>query len=285
LTQAERIIDACHAALDAGPLGDKLRGPEYRRLISCGFAPALVAPFTTSDIGTIKTSCAVFARGILHAAGRPATRPGRVGQGIMGGWLEGLTTSHPAWEWAIDAQGKSLGRKPPPGALFYRDYSRQFSGLGHVGFLLFETTPGKWYTAEGGGGDGTECRLSAEPKDFFAKDSLNRIPVGWWRPELLDGFVLVPESPAPQPEPPQDAPGHRPVRLGDRDPQGSSDGPVRAWQRRLQNSGVPGTSLPRWGADGDFGNETLMATRALIAARIDAAYITLDIWNLAERNT
>lgn len=277
LTNAERIIAACHQALDAGPLGNKQRPADYRALIACGFDPALAPPFTASDIGTIKTSCAVFARGILHAAGRPATRPGKVGQGILNGWLEGLTTSHPAWEWAIDSAGKSLGKRPPPGALFYRDYSRNFGALGHVGFLLFETAPGLWITAEGGGGDGTECRISAIPKDFFAKDVLGRIPVGWWRPELLDGFT---QATPPEPLP---ATTFRPCRLGDRDPTGTTDGPVRAYQRRLMASGVPGTSLPKYGADGDFGGETLQATKALIAARLDGTLVDEFIWNLVEK--
>lgn len=275
MTNAERIISAAHAALDAGPLGDKLRPADYRTLISCGFKPALAPPFEAADIGTIRTSCAVFVRGVLHAAGRLAKRPGTVGQGIMGGWLEGLTTAHPAWEWATDAAGKR--RQPPPGAIFYRDYSRNFGKLGHVGILLFETSPGMWITAEGGGGDGTECRLSNGPKDFFAKDTLNRIPIGWWRPELLDGFT---QATPPEPLP---ATTFRPCRLGDRDPTGTTDGPVRAYQRRLMASGVPGTSLPKYGADGDFGGETLQATKALIAARLDGTLVDEFIWNLVEK--
>lgn len=280
MTNAERIIAAAHAALDAGPLGNKQRPADYRALISCGFKPALAAPFESGDIGTIKTSCAVFVRGVLHAAGRSATRRGIVGQGIMGGWLEGLTTAHPAWEWAEDGAGKR--RKPPPGAIFYRDYGRNFSKLGHVGVLLFETTPGMWVTAEGGGGDGTECRLSAGPKDFFAKDVLNRVPVGWWRPELLDGFsgaVL-----AAPPTTTHDAP-YAACRLGDRDPAGTTDGPVRTWQRRLMASGVPGTSLPKFGADGDYGGETLSATRALITSARDGTFVDEYIWNLVEKKS
>lgn len=275
MTNAERIVAACHQWLDGGPLGNKQRPADYRALVSCGFSPALAPPYAASDIGAIKTSCAVFARGILHAAGRPVTRPGAVGQGIVGGWLERLTPSHPAWEWATDTAGKR--RQPPAGALFYRDYSRNFGALGHVGFLLFETAPGMWMTAEGGGGDGTECRLSAAPKDFFAKDTLNRIPIGWWRPELLDGFAqTAPAAPLPPVQ-------FRPVRLGDRDPAGATDGPVRAYQRRLQASGVPGTSLPQFGADGDFGGETLRATKALIAARLDGTLVDEFIWDLVEK--
>lgn len=275
MTQAELIIAACHVALDAGPLGNKQRPAAYRSLVACGFSPALAPPFESGDIGTIKTSCAVFVRGILHAAGRPATRVGRVGQGIMNGWLEGLTTSHPAWEWAVDGAGKR--RQPPPGAIFYRDYSRNFGTMGHVGVLLFETAPGMWMTAEGGGGDGTECKLSAAPKDFFAKDILNRVPIGWWRPELLDGFVA---ATPPAPLPPTT---FAPCRLGDTDPAGSQNGPVRAYQRRLMASGVPGTSLPKYGADGDFGGETLAATKALISARLDGTLVDEFIWDLVEK--
>lgn len=278
MTNAERIIAAAHAALDAGPLGDKQRPAAYRTLVSCGFRPALAAPFETADIGTIRTSCAVFVRGVLHAAGRRATRPGKVGQGIMGGWLEGLTTSHPAWEWAVDAAGKPLGRRPPPAAVFYRDYSRNFGKLGHVGFLLFEVSPGQWITAEGGGGDGTECKLSNGPKDFFGKDVLNRIPIGWWRPELLDGFSGT-APPAPDPTGTV-LTNYAACRLGDRDPPGTTDGPVRTWQRRLL---AAGQQLPKYGADGDYGQETLVATRALILAAHDGTLVDEYVWNLTEK--
>lgn len=276
MTNAERIVTAAHTALDAGPLGNTKRPADYRALISCGFKPALNPPFESADIGTIKTSCAVFGRGILHAAGRKATKPGTVGQGIMGGWLERLTMWHPAWEWATDDSGKR--KQPPAGALFYRDYSRTPGKLGHVGFLLFETTPGMWVTAEGGGGDGTECKLSNGPKDFFAKDILNRIPIGWWRPELLDGFSPEKSSPTGSPVPVEPPAEYRMVRLGDKDT--GQDGPVRAWQYRLMASGVPGTELSKYGADGGFGPETLKATRALMAARLDGSTITKEIWDL-----
>jgi len=56
MTQAERIVQAAHKALDAGPMGATLRPADYRTFIACGFTPALAPPFDTADIGTIKTS-------------------------------------------------------------------------------------------------------------------------------------------------------------------------------------------------------------------------------------
>jgi hypothetical protein len=53
----------------------------------------------------------------------------------------------------------------------------------------------------------------------------------------------------------------------------------------LVTSGVPGAILPRYGADGGFGNETLAATRALLAARLDGTEITQAIWDLAEKKS
>lgn len=189
-TAANRIVAVCRLALRKGPMGDTLRPAYYRRFISCGMTPALAAPFTHADIGDIRTSCAVFARAALHWAGRRATRPGRVGQGIFGGWLEGMSPGSKAF---VKATGK-LGPQPTPGCVFYRAYSLQTNGTeSHVGVLVEKLPDGRWITAEGGGGDGTECRLS-QPKDIWAKDSLGRVLCGWWRPELLsmgDDYTVV----------------------------------------------------------------------------------------------
>jgi soluble lytic murein transglycosylase-like protein len=212
MTNAQRIVSAAHDHFDAGPMGATLRPSEYRGLVSCGFAPALAEPFEDSDIGKIKTSCAVVVRAVLHAAGRRSTGPAHVGQGILQGWLERLSFWHPAWEDAKDSKG--VRRTPPAGAVFYRAYSKTSNGQeAHVGLFLFETTAGFWITCEGGGSptaaeaaewhlstadtralNGTLSRISAKPKDVWAKDPLNRVLVGWWRPELLDGFDPIVEK-------------------------------------------------------------------------------------------
>jgi hypothetical protein len=195
MSNGERIVAAAHAALDPGPMGSTLRGDFYKKFVSCGY---------TQDLSHVKTSCAVFVRAVLHSAGRRVTRPGKIGQGILGGWLEGLTFSHPAWEDAVGKDG--VKRQPPPGAVFYRAYSKRSSGTeSHVGILLNEPEPGLWVTAEGGGSgtsedakllttqqiialNGTRCSISKLPKNVWKLDSLSRALVGWWRPELLDKF-------------------------------------------------------------------------------------------------
>lgn len=159
-----------------GPMGDKLRGTEYREFISCGMSPPLS---TLGDIGKVKTSCAIFVRAVMHWAGRTATRKGVIGQGMFNGWLEGMSNYGPAWVKADPADVL------PPGAVFYRDYGRVTNG-GHVGIIVQRMPNGLYITAEGGGGDGTECRLS-QPKDVWAKDSLQRTILGWWDPAKLGG--------------------------------------------------------------------------------------------------
>lgn len=188
-----RIARCCEIALAAGPMGNHLRGEFYREFISCGFEPPLASK---GDIGAIKTSCAVFARAVLHWSGRRALHPGKIGQGIFGGWLEGLDYRSPAWTFAE-------GNAPVQGAIVYRDYNRQTTGMGHVQILVREVEPGAWITAEGGGGltadesapltmtqakatNGTVCRLSKRPKDVLLKDSLGRIAIGWWVPSRLE---------------------------------------------------------------------------------------------------
>lgn len=206
-TQAEKLVEVAHKALDPGPMGAHWRGGFYKQFVGVG---------REKDLSKIKTSCAVFIHGVMHFAGRLDQKPDIPGMGIFDGWLEGLTYWHPAWEDAKDKLGK--WRKPPPGAIFYRAYSKNSPGTeSHVGMLLFETTPGLWVTAEGGGSpdsvldkdllaplttaqikelNGTVCRISRSPKDIFKNDLLGRALIGWWRPELLDGFTEAPAFPS-----------------------------------------------------------------------------------------
>lgn len=182
-----RIARCCELALAKGPMGYRLRGDFYKQFISCGF---------DQDLSSVRTSCAIFARAILHYCGHRATRPGKPGQGIFNGWLEGMSMSSPSWVY-LDRGGALV-----QGAVIYRDYNRATSNLGHVQILVREVEPGLWLTAEGGGGltteeaaalsvsdakatNGTVCRLSAKPKDVLAKDSLGRIALGYWHPDRL----------------------------------------------------------------------------------------------------
>ncbi len=216
-TQAEKLIEVAHKALDSGPMGAHWRKDFYKKFVGVG---------RDVDFSKTKTSCAIYIHGVLHFAGRLDHKKDVPGMGIFDGWLEGLTYWHPAWEDAKDKLGK--WRKPPPGAIFYRAYSKNSPGTeSHVGMLLFETTPGLWVTAEGGGSpdavldkellapltttqikelNGTVCRISRSPKDIFKNDSLGRALIGWWRPELLDGFTTAPPFPLQSEEEPQPSP-------------------------------------------------------------------------------
>lgn len=239
-TPGERIARCAYEALRDGPMGDKQRGAFYREFIACGFSPALLPPFDGADIGAVRTSCGVFVRGLLHASGRRALKPGKVGGALVGGWLEDLSFHHPAWVWADDAV-------PEPGAVFYRDYGTGGRGWsptasGHVGVFVERHDSGLWITAEGGGGDGTTCRLS-QPKDVRARDSLNRNLIGWWRPSLLGlADTMAPQPPKPEPIP---EPEHETIRRG------SHGYAVRVWQ------GILGLRQ-----DGIFGPITESGTKA-----------------------
>jgi hypothetical protein len=198
-TPGARIARCAREILRDGPMGCHVRGAHYREVISCGLSPALAPPFAAGDIGTIKTSCGIFVRAVLHWSGLRATKPGKVGGALVGGWVPMMFT-HPAWVWAKDAQ-------PEPGAIFYRDYGVGGAkwaptASGHVGLFVEHVEGSIWTTAEGGGSpqpdeiaglttaqikatNGTYCRISRAPKEVRAKDSLNRGLIGWWRPDLI----------------------------------------------------------------------------------------------------
>lgn len=197
-----RIARCCQLALGPGPMGDEARPDFYRAFVSCGFYDALSNDYGDGPeaIGDIRTSCAVFARAVLHWCGKRAQKPGKIGWPIMGdgkaeAWLGDLNPRHPAAVWLDKRQ-----MQPIPGMVIYRDYSRDFGRLGHVQVIVREDDAGLFTTAEGGGGDvdidgdgkidtghsgGTVCRLSSKPKDVFAKDSLGRIPIVGWVPDRL----------------------------------------------------------------------------------------------------
>lgn len=227
MSAALRIIESCHRWLDPGDLGDKLRGDEYRQLIGCGFHPALD---TAGDIGTVRTSCAIFARAILHDSGvLPALRPGHAGWPMWGGWLGVLSPRHRAWVRA------DAGVMPVPAVLFYVE-SPTNPNNNHVGFLLSETAPGRWLSAEGGQGDGTRCRFSQRLMGpAFAG---NRVLRGWFDPDLIASAETADTERPPPPTVP------RTLRRG------MHGDDVRAIQRRL---GIT--------ADGDYGPITTRAVQ------------------------
>lgn len=179
-----RIVRCCESVLASGPMGDKEQGELYRYFVGCGLEKPLKHG---GDIGTIRTSCAIFAGAVLYWSGSPdraKLRPGVAGWPMFGGWLGSLSKTHPAWvRWTGSEQ-------PEPGSLFFIEHPG--TNNNHVGFLLRELEPGKWKSAEGGGGDGTRCRLGervltdfddATIYDFDPK--LRRKLQGWWVPSRM----------------------------------------------------------------------------------------------------
>lgn len=241
MTPRDRIVAAVGDALDAGPLGDKIRGRDYRELISCGFDPAIVGG---GDIGTVRTSCAIFARAILHRADvLRAKGPGRPGQGMWGGWLGELSPQHRAWVRNLPTA------QPCPGALFFIE--KPSTNNNHVGFFVEPLAPGRWKTAEGGGGDGTKCGYSERSLTSF--DPYGRRLQGWFDPDLIVVDRTRDTDPAPVPPPPsrpeqptlpEPVPGSRTLRLG------CTGADVRELQRRVGAV-----------ADGAFGPATLAAVQ------------------------
>lgn len=249
VTNGERIIQSIERWLTEGPLGDKLRADAYRRLISCGFDPPLEDlhgnPLRGADIGTIKTSCAVFARAILHDSGvLLAQRRGRSGQGMWHGWLGELSPRHRAWV------PFEPGTVPPPGALFYIEAPTNPNN-NHVGWFVQPVLGMNWRTAEGGGGDGTRCAYTMRSVERIQR---SRNLIGWFDPELIGTAT------APPPEPLEDTKPDCPVPTPTlrRGMQGES---VTVWQRQLRADG--------WLVkdDGVFGTQTDAATRGWQAAR------------------
>lgn len=172
-----RIVRCCDSLLGNGPIGDKQQGALYRYFIGCGLPKPLKGG---GDIGTVRTSCAIFAGAVLYWCGSPdreRLRPGQVGWPMFGGWLGSLSRRHPSWvAWTGHEQ-------PAPGAVFYIEHPRNPNN-NHVGIFLRELDPGRWTTAEGGGGDGTQCALRNRELEHF-DPKWRRELQGWWHPDRL----------------------------------------------------------------------------------------------------
>lgn len=184
----ERIVRCCKSVLANGPIGDKQEPELYRYFVGCGDPARALAG--GGDIGKVRTSCAVFAGAVLWWCGSPdraRLRPARVGWPMFGGWLGSLSRRHPAWAHAqLGYCGDELicYRLPLPGTLFYLEHPKNPNN-NHVGFFLEnEPQSDEWLTAEGGGGDGTECALRRRMlgRSF---DRHGRVLLGWWLPALL----------------------------------------------------------------------------------------------------
>ena len=251
-----RVAQCAIAALADGKLSDTSRTDFYRQFIACG---------GSEDLSRVKTSCAVFAGAVLHWAGRPARLPRYPASGVTSitSWLAGLSGASTAWR----SYGQP-GCLPEPGAIFYVEADSNAAN-NHVGVLVAELAPGVWLTAEGGGGDGTECKFGCR-----------RWGLGWdarrlrglWVPGLMDRVGAPPAAPGVE------LPAFPIVRS---DPRRDV---VRRWQLRLLARDP--ACLPRYGADGGYGAECAAATAKLQTAcglPVDGDHVNLATWEAASK--
>lgn len=232
----ERVAQVAASVLADGILSQSKRTAIYSAFIACGGGERLE---------TVKTSCAVFAGAVLHWAGRPAMLPRYPTSGAtsISSWLAGLSFASRSWKKFGDA-----ACVPQPGAIFYVQ-SASNPNNNHVGVLLREIIPGVWLTAEGGRGDGTECWFTV--RRWGPKWDARELR-GLWLPEEMDrlGGPPAPGAPPPQPKP------AFPIVRGDK-----RKAVVTQWQERLLARDP--ACLPRFGADGGWGDETSAATAAV----------------------
>lgn len=226
----DRLVQVAATALAAGTLGQTHRADVYAAFVACGQA---------QDLSHVKTSCGIFVRACMHWAGRIVPGRGVPGWTLVGkpgaSWL-GLEENGAAWRPAAMAASHAT-----PGCIFIK------SAPDHVGILLAELAPGVWATAEGGGGDGTDCKITWRCLDASFPNL-----VGIWLPQ----FFVVSDPPAPPGSAPEASTPALPIVY--HDPRRDA---AAAWQRRLM-AHTPGC-LPKYGADGGYGDETATATIAV----------------------
>jgi len=144
-----RIVRCCEAALNDGPMGEKERHDFYRDFIACNQETSQAK---AEALTSVRTSCAMFVRAVRQWCGAPASGPYLPGTGMFKS-MGNVSFAHPAF---VPHSGPN---KPNRGDYFYIASSKQ-SNDGHTGIFIEEIADGTWRTAEGGGGDGTRCRLT-----------------------------------------------------------------------------------------------------------------------------
>jgi hypothetical protein len=248
----DRLVEVAVSALAAGRLGQTRRLDYYRNLIACGRA---------QDLSSVRTSCGIFVRACMHWAGRIAPAGGVPGWPLVGApgasWL-GLTLSEPAWV----PRGNLV--EPMPGAVFWK------SSPDHVGIFLAPLGRDVWATAEGGGGDGTECAITWRHvgADFPHLQ-------GVWMPDRMTGIAA---PPGPSGEPPMAVPALPMVRGA------ASAAAVLAWQKRMLARDPK--ALPVYGPDSDWGKETAVATRVvqlLAGLPVNGDRVDLATWEACRK--
>ena len=254
MTNNNRLATAAEAAVSAGPLGNLgERGDEYEAFCDAAFGRG-------KELRRKQTSCAVFVGCcFFHAGLKPRRRWPRI---------NGITTwAGVSWfsaAWVPYKPGVDLLR----GDILYwcgnTPLGWKMALNGHVGILL-EGSGHMWRTAEGGGSPGgTMCRMSVEPKDI--RFSGVRPLRGVWRP---DEMTLLAPGHEPQ------AASFVPIKYGARGRR------VSEWQLLLLQHGQ---RLPVYGVDGDFGGETLAATRAfqVTSGLLPTGDVNEETWDAAK---
>lgn len=222
----ERCVQVAVSALGGGKLAEDARLEIYRLFTACGYA---------EDISRVRTSCGIFLRGVMYWAGRPTP----LGSPKISKALEG----HPSWiDLAVGDKNwvpaSSAAAEAVPGAIFLKH------SYDHVGMLLACLGGDVWATAEGGGGPGTECKITWRKLDVSFPNLR-----GIWLPDGISGVG------APPPAPVVGLPKF-PIVRGDK-----RRDVVQRWQRRLLARDPK--CLPKWGPDGGYGDECAAATKAL----------------------
>lgn len=220
----DRIAQIASSVLSAGVLAEDKRLDTYRPFVACGF---------NEDISRTRTSCGIFVRACTYWAGKPtSSATPKIGKGLEG---------HPSWIDMSQHDGNFVkaslaAQYAVPGAVFLK------AKPDHVGILIAKL-PGVedgWVTAEGGGGIGTECRITwRRLGDDFP--SL----VGIWLPDMN---VVGASSPPAMPSVPFDR-----VARGT-----FKHDTVKIIQRELAKRGLYAGSI-----DGSYGPMTESAVKKL----------------------
>lgn len=169
------VASVAETWLSDGPL-DR-HHPVYRDFLAGAFGPEDPAHPVLNSGGT---HCAIFARACLSLAEvkPPGKRPVKT---AITTWL-GVRGFEGDPSWRSRADLEAHGGLQRGDVLYWAN--RDDGQDGHVGICL---TPGDepwmWRTAEGGGGDGSTCRMSEEPKDV--RTSHGRRLRGVWRPGAM----------------------------------------------------------------------------------------------------
>jgi hypothetical protein len=178
----DRIVRCCHEALDAGPMGQNDRHDFYRDFIACEQEESDEA---AEALTGVRTSCAMFVRAVRHWCGAPPTGKYLPGTGMFTS-MGKVGYNHPSF---VACTGDN---SPNPGDYFF--ICPDDPNKGHTGIFLAQHSDDEsvWDTAEGGGGDGTLCRIRERKITGKKFEDDDRTLRGWFDCTQ----VGLPESPA-----------------------------------------------------------------------------------------